>query len=1426
MDIGLLNPNRNTPRVSWPLLAMKLCIVAASARGQNLLSNPSFEFPALASGTHAGFVTGQTIGTGWQVELSGSSTIELNHDMYPGSGEAWPQGSHADQYVFLGRSGALCKMYQDVYLVGGRSYRLDYLMATLGERAGPFRGDAYLNLKLKRLDTSIDAVSQISSLVFDPANPGLFQNESLQFSCPASGFYRLSLDNVASGVLVFVDNFDLNVAASVPQVVRAVPVAGVSPLNAQALSRDGSTIVGWDTVVSGGQSHVAAFLSLGDHAEHVGHLGGNEALAYAVSANGGVVVGQSTNSSGVYDAFRWTPATGIQSIGTLGGRSQAYGVSDDGNVVAGYSAISPTEYHAWRWTPQAGMQDLGIGVAYGVSGDGRVITGPGGGYPHAFRWTPETGMQDIGNLGGLTYGFAANLDGSVITGYGFLSGDQHPFHAFRWTAAGGMVDLGTLGSLSTLPNAISSDGNVIVGTANNFDTGYKEPFVWTPTTGIVSLATFVASRGVTPEPGWTFQSATGVSGDGRTILGNGTYNGQQRAFTIKVPPSNPILAHPQSVYYYSSGPTAPVTYAVRLVEEFASSPIHWFVQSSAEPGEWVELVADGVAHDGLVYTGVHSTSLQVNRGPNGWRRGQYCCRIDTSYGPYFSQAAALSFPLLSVQGGVMQMNANISLIKEYTDGRQYELNRAANSGSVTVPPSSTQYSNGGPRGGGQTGGGIVPGGPRINGSVSFFCGAQLDDSPDQSATLLMTFSASNGFGSYGFFDGADFSGTYRIVEEHGLAASGRIDYVNNVTGHGEALVSTGLGTFSATVVEGAPAGIASASANPVMQGRPTVLTVAVAPGIGPASTGLSVTFDVASLGLVSPLILRDDGAAPDAVAGDNIYTAILIPEQTGLQELLFTVSDWQGRSTTGSLALQVDSAASTRVLPNPVFEGAPATIWVDVNPSAFPTHEQISVTANASAIGGSVALPLRDDGVAPDAVAGDYRFSASVPRIVRASPSQSVYVEVSDGTGYMVNTGSYVSITSGATGSASPSRVAEGELTQLKVQISPQSFPDHSTIIASASATSLGGPADVALLDDGIAPDEFAGDYVFTATVRARVAQGHYTLPFWVGDTSGRFNSGSIAIEVTPSAAGACCALDGTCSLTRQYLCQSSGGVFRGPGTDCGVNYTLVEGETPFEDISGTGLPLELGWNGRAEIPLPFTFNYLGTDYTSMFVSGNGYAQFGSYNSFTGANVPLPSASAPANMICPLWDAYGSFANHLFMLTEGLAGNRRFVISWQNLPQSGVYYISSSFQLVLFEQSGNFEFRYGDLVDPRYGLSGDDYDSGWDSNGATIGFQNATGTVGAWRDGLIAYFGATSGPFSYLGVRTGSVSCSPCPGDLNHDGLVEDSDFVIFAAAYDRLLCIDAIMPVGCPADLNRDAAVDDTDFVLFAAAYDQLLCP
>lgn len=65
-----------------------------------------------------------------------------------------------------------------------------------------------------------------------------------------------------------------------------------------------------------------------------------------------------------------------------------------------------------------------------------------------------------------------------------------------------------------------------------------------------------------------------------------------------------------------------------------------------------------------------------------------------------------------------------------------------------------------------------------------------------------------------------------------------------------------------------------------------------------------------------------------------------------------------------------------------------------------------------------------------------------------------------------------------------------------------------------------------------------------------------------------------------------------------------------------------------------------------------------------------------------------------------------------------------------------------------------------------------------------------------------------------------------CVGDLNQDGLVDDTDFVDFLAQYNVLDCADEAMPNFCSADLDSDGFVDDADFVKFLVGYNNLLCP
>ncbi|MFO0859867.1 MAG: hypothetical protein U0570_04860 [Phycisphaerales bacterium] len=74
-------------------------------------------------------------------------------------------------------------------------------------------------------------------------------------------------------------------------------------------------------------------------------------------------------------------------------------------------------------------------------------------------------------------------------------------------------------------------------------------------------------------------------------------------------------------------------------------------------------------------------------------------------------------------------------------------------------------------------------------------------------------------------------------------------------------------------------------------------------------------------------------------------------------------------------------------------------------------------------------------------------------------------------------------------------------------------------------------------------------------------------------------------------------------------------------------------------------------------------------------------------------------------------------------------------------------------------------------------------------------------------------------------VTSEPATLVPCQADFTCDNVVDDSDFVVFAAAYNVLDCADPAMAASCPADLNGDGLVDDSDFVVFVAAYNNLGC-
>ncbi|MCH7644952.1 MAG: hypothetical protein IH974_08955 [Myxococcales bacterium] len=235
-------------------------------------------------------------------------------------------------------------------------------------------------------------------------------------------------------------------------------------------------------------------------------------LVHGTNGDGSVIVGF-INRHG----FRWTAAGGTQSLGARFGH--ALDVSSDGIVVVGES-----DGEAFRWTETHGLQGLGFlpggtrSRANAIAGDAEVIVGFSLPSAQAFRWTPDAGMQSLGSLPGregpgLARGVSSS--GDVVVG-------QFGYEAFRWTADDNMVGLGFLSEdrANSLAQDVSSDGNRIVG-YSLIDNGELDAFLWTPDGGMRSLEVVLEVDEGLDLAGLDLRDATGISDDGKVIVGWG-----------------------------------------------------------------------------------------------------------------------------------------------------------------------------------------------------------------------------------------------------------------------------------------------------------------------------------------------------------------------------------------------------------------------------------------------------------------------------------------------------------------------------------------------------------------------------------------------------------------------------------------------------------------------------------------------------------------------------------------------------------------------------------------------------------------------------------------------------------------------------------------------------------------------------------------
>jgi probable HAF family extracellular repeat protein len=171
---------------------------------------------------------------------------------------------------------------------------------------------------------------------------------------------------------------------------------GDNQSHALCVSADGAVVAG-----TGGQFKVVFRWTAAEGMVNLGDLPGNKTrgAAFGMSADGSLIVGRgSTNQTN--EALLWTEETGLVGLGVLpeGEHSEAYAVSAEGEVLVGVGDTVAVAKQAFRWTAAEGfvaLADVPYSVAKDVSGDGAVIVGYArtGAKDGAAIWTEATGLR-------------------------------------------------------------------------------------------------------------------------------------------------------------------------------------------------------------------------------------------------------------------------------------------------------------------------------------------------------------------------------------------------------------------------------------------------------------------------------------------------------------------------------------------------------------------------------------------------------------------------------------------------------------------------------------------------------------------------------------------------------------------------------------------------------------------------------------------------------------------------------------------------------------------------------------------------------------------------------------------------------------------------------------------------------------------------
>jgi len=163
------------------------------------------------------------------------------------------------------------------------------------------------------------------------------------------------------------------------------------------------------------------------------------------------------------------------------------------------------------------------------------------------------------------------------------------------------------------------------------------------------------------------------------------------------------------------------------------------------------------------------------------------------------------------------------------------------------------------------------------------------------------------------------------------------------------------------------------------------------------------------------------------------------------------------------------------------------------------------------------------------------------------------------------------------------------------------------------------------------------------------------------------------------------------------------------------VVYSWIDGITGATQLSATDDSYHTG------ISIGFNFPFYGVNYNTVNISANGFISFTAPSGGYYTNYFIPASSTPNAMIAGFWDDLNPGAGgSIHYKTENIAGNKRFIVTYTNVPRLSSQSDTYTFQIVLYE-NGTIILQYKEVgSSTTYGLGAS----------ATVGIENQDGTIG------------------------------------------------------------------------------------------------